>query len=253
MRKVGFIFFLFPAFLWAQDIHFTQWMHNALFSNPAQSGFLEGTYRIHAQQRSQWASVSRPYTTTSLGMDMLFKNIGFGGQLLLDKAGTSRLRNTQFTLSGAYEMAGLRGGLQLGFVNRGIDYSDLQFPDQNESIPSESKSYVDLGIGVLKSLQLTQDKALQLGMAMNHLNRPNTSFSNFKDPLPMRHQLQAQMQWELSEYWQLLPSLRYQQQSSSREMQWGTHIALDLSEYYQKEIEWMGELFFDGAMQPAYC
>ena len=129
-------------------------------------------------------------------------------------------------------------------VNRGIDYSDLQFPDQNESIPSESKSYVDLGIGVLKSLQLTQDKALQLGMAMNHLNRPNTSFSNFKDPLPMRHQLQAQMQWELSEYWQLLPSLRYQQQSSSREMQWGTHIALDLSEYYQKEIEWMGGALF---------
>ena len=244
MRKGVFIFFLFPAFLWAQDIHFTQWMHNALFSNPAQSGFFEGTYRIHAQQRSQWASVSRPYTTTSLGMDMLVKNIGLGGQLLLDKAGTSRLRNTQFTVSGAYEMAGWRGGLKLGFVNRGIDYSDLQFPDQNESIPSESKSYVDLGLGVLKSLQLTQDKSLQLGMAMHHLNSPNTSFSNFKDPLPMRHQLQAQMQWELSEYWQLLPSLRYQQQSSSREMQWGTHLALDLSEYYQKEIEWMGGALF---------
>ena len=42
MRKGVFIFFLFPAFLWAQDIHFTQWMHNALFSNPAQSGFFEG-------------------------------------------------------------------------------------------------------------------------------------------------------------------------------------------------------------------
>jgi type IX secretion system PorP/SprF family membrane protein len=237
MRKGVFIFFLFPALLWAQDIHFTQWMHNALFSNPAQSGFFEGTYRIHAQQRSQWASVSRPYTTTSLGMDMLVKNIGLGGQLLLDKAGTSRLRNTQFTVSGAYEMAGWRGGLQLGFVNRGIDYSDLQFPDQNESIPSESKSYVDLGLGVLKSLQLTQDKVVQLGLAMHHLNRPNTSFSNFKDPLPMRHQVQAQMQWELSEYWELLPSLRYQQQSSSREMQWGTHLALDLSDYYQKEIE----------------
>ena len=53
MRKGVFIFFLFPAFLSAQDIHFTQWMHNALFSNPAQSGFFEGTYRIHAQQRSQ--------------------------------------------------------------------------------------------------------------------------------------------------------------------------------------------------------
>ena len=41
--------------------------------NPATSGFFDGEYRIHAQQRSQWGSVSVPFTSTSLGMDMSLK------------------------------------------------------------------------------------------------------------------------------------------------------------------------------------
>ena len=63
----------------------------SIFSNPANSGFFYGEYRIHAQQRSQWGSVSVPFTSTSLAMDMSLKGVGLGGQLLLDHAGTSSL------------------------------------------------------------------------------------------------------------------------------------------------------------------
>ena len=39
----------------AQDIHFSQWYNNPLFSNPALTADFDGDYRITANQREQWA------------------------------------------------------------------------------------------------------------------------------------------------------------------------------------------------------
>lgn len=244
MKRILLILSLLPSCLWAQDIHFTQWMHNPLYSNPAASGFFDGEYRIHAQQRSQWASVSVPFTTTSLGMDIDLKGIGLGAQLLLDKAGTSQLSNTQFNLSGAYEINDWRAGVQLGFAQRNIDYADLYFPDNPESFPSETKSYVDIGLGLMKTIDIAYDKSLQLGLAHFHFNKPNISFTENADALPMRHQLQARMEWELSEYWSLQPHLMCQQQAKSREMILGTTAQYDISEFYQRNIALIGGAMF---------
>ena len=52
----------------------------------------------------------------------------------------------------------------------------------------------------------------------------------------MRHQLQANLYWQLSDYWQLQPSLMYQQQGVSRELFFGTRIQVDISDYYQRNI-----------------
>lgn len=57
-----------------------------------------------------------------------------------------------------------RGGVQFGFAQRDIDYSDLHFPEENESLLSETY------LGVLKTMDLSYDKSLQLGMAHYHLN-----------------------------------------------------------------------------------
>ena len=125
MKRIAILLFFLPYLLSGQDIHFTQWMHHPVFSNPATTGLFDGEYRIHAQQRSQWGSVSVPFTSTSLGMDMSLNGVGLGGQLLLDNAGTSSLNTTQFNLTGAYQLATWRGGIQLGFAQRSIDYSNL--------------------------------------------------------------------------------------------------------------------------------
>ena len=88
MKRITIILFFLPYLLWSQDIHFTQWMHHPVFSNPATSGFFDGEYRIHAQQRSQWGSVSVPLQVL-LRNGYEFERSGFRWQLLLDNAGTS--------------------------------------------------------------------------------------------------------------------------------------------------------------------
>ena len=244
MKRTTIIIFFFPCLLWAQDIHFTQWMHHPVFSNPANSGFFYGEYRIHAQQRSQWGSVSVPFTSTSIGMDMSLKGVGLGGYLLLDNAGTSSLNTTQFNLTGAYQLGTWRGGVQLGLVQRSIDYSNLLFADGNESFASESKTFFDLGVGVLKIIEVSFDKSLELGMTHFHLNKVNTSFTKNADKLPIRHQLQANLYWQLSDHWQIHPSLMYQQQSVNRELFFGTRAQVDISDYYQRNIKLISGAMF---------
>ena len=80
MKSVIFILSFLPCVLLAQDIHFSQWMYHPIFSNPAASGFFDGDYRVHAQQRSQWSSVSVPFTSASLGMDMNLNGVGLVNQ-----------------------------------------------------------------------------------------------------------------------------------------------------------------------------
>ena len=244
MKRIAILLFFLPYLLSGQDIHFTQWMHHPVFSNPATTGLFDGEYRIHAQQRSQWGSVSIPFTSTSLGMDMSLNGVGLGGQLLLDNAGTSSLNTTQFNLTGAYQLGTWRGGVQLGYAQRSIDYSNLLFPDGNESFASESKSFLDLGVGVLKTIEVSFDKSLELGMTHFHLNKPNTSFTQNADKLTMRHQLQANLYWQLSDYLQLQPNLMYQQQSVHRELFFGTRTQVDISDFYQRNIKLISGTMF---------
>ena len=96
----------------------------------------------------------------------------------------------------------------------------------------------------MKTIEVSFDKSLELGMAHFHLNKPNTSFTENVDKLPMRHQLQARMDWELSEYWSIQPHMIYQQQAKSREMILGTTAQYDISEFYQRNIELIGGAMF---------
>ena len=99
MKKLAFLFLCIGTTLLAQDVHFSQWYNNPLFSNPALTADFDGDYRITAHQREQWASVSVPFSTTSVGLDMPIENWGLGLQFLRDQSGSSRLSLTQFNLS----------------------------------------------------------------------------------------------------------------------------------------------------------
>src|ERR1043165_6323817 len=50
----------------AQDIHYSQFYENALLRNPALTGIFTGDYKIGFDYRSQWAQVSKPYSTVML-------------------------------------------------------------------------------------------------------------------------------------------------------------------------------------------
>ena len=66
MRKTLVVLLLFYMnFSFSQDIHFSQNFADRMYYNPALVGSLENhDYRISIQRRSQWQSVSVPFSTT---------------------------------------------------------------------------------------------------------------------------------------------------------------------------------------------
>lgn len=236
MKKLYLIIALFPLTLKAQDIHFTQWNNNPLLLNPAQTGNFDGQARIIAQQRTQWASVTIPFVSTSLGIDFPIKCLDIGFQMLRDQAGSSRLRSTQFNFNLAKAYKDWRFGLVLGIQQRSIDYSELIFLQANEKIPSLNKQFFDLGLGVNRSFQIATNHQLSADLSMLHINRPNRGFLE-KDPLAIRHQLAFYHQWKSSNQLSLIPHMHLSFQAQQREWTLGALATYDLSNIYDKPIK----------------
>ena len=115
---------VFSIQLKAQDLHFSQFFHSPLTTNPANTGFLPASdFRIGAHYRTQWTSIPVPYKTISMYGDVqVFRErfetgwIGLGGVILSDAAGSGGLRSNKVYASAAYhQMLGNTGLLSAGF------------------------------------------------------------------------------------------------------------------------------------------
>ena len=126
-----------------QDLHFSQFMHSPLMTNPANTGFIpESDYRIGGNYRSQWTSLAAPFITASLFADFqLFRNklengwMGAGVFILHDVAGRGKLRSDKQYVSVAYhQMIGfsslLSGGFNVGIASKRIDINSYVFDNQ---------------------------------------------------------------------------------------------------------------------------
>ena len=72
-EKLFIIFSLAFITLTAQDIHFSQFSAIKASLNPALIGYQQQDYQIQLQRRSQWESVTKPFTTFSVAINR--KNI----------------------------------------------------------------------------------------------------------------------------------------------------------------------------------
>src|ERR1051326_2018210 len=193
----------------AQDLHFSQYFNTHLLVNPANTGFAPDVdYRIGANYRNQWASITpNPYKTMSAWGDVqLFNNrfesgwVGLGGALLRDVAGSGGLKDTRGFASIAYhQLVGLSSlvsaGFNLGFINKRIDISKLTFDNQwngkffDVNIPSgenfayNSVTYLDVQAGLNYAYFPSDNAYFNIGFSAMHLNRPRESFfsSNMED------------------------------------------------------------------------
>src|SRR5215213_9397359 len=80
----------------AQDINFSQFYELPLLRNPALAGLFTGDIKATAVWRNQWNSVTVPYKTQGLGLEVKFPindvdYLALGAQITNDKAGDSRL------------------------------------------------------------------------------------------------------------------------------------------------------------------
>jgi type IX secretion system PorP/SprF family membrane protein len=189
----------------SQDLHFSQFMNSPLLTNPANTGFIpDGDYRLGANYRNQWASVTAfPYKTMSVFGDMQTMNnsdntgwIGVGGVILRDVAGSGVLTSTKIYGSIAYHQmidAGslLSLGFNVGWANKRINTTNLTFPSQwngkffdahmvgtAPKLDYSNINYLDMQVGMNYAYFPNERTYLNAGFSAMHVNRPKESFFN---------------------------------------------------------------------------
>lgn len=193
-----------PFYGIAQDEHFSQFYALPVHMNPALTGAYDGTYRLTLVYRDQWGSaLASPYSTFAVGGDtrinMKYKKrssddfIGVGLYFVGDRFNEYQSATNKLQTSASFHKrigdknaSYLSAGVQLGIIQRNINYDNLFFEDQfdqintynlptGEVLPPNNFGVIDLSFGVTYSVQL-EKSAFYLGVGGHHLNEPAFSY-----------------------------------------------------------------------------
>lgn len=236
------------------DPHFTQYYIYPSWTNPALTGAFDGQYRVSGIYRSQWGSISSPYSTQGLSAEFTTnKNMNFGISILNQTAGDGGYRYTTAYANLAY--TGVRFGprenhrvvigLQAGVIQRRFDATKLSFGDQwnpvtgynpgnatSDILKSNKASSFDAGAGILYFDATANRKAnFYIGYAASHITKPTDDFSGTgKATLPMRHTIHAGVRLKLSGVVSLTPNILYLRQGNAEEKAFGLYTQLKAGE-----------------------
>ena len=138
----------------SQDIHFSQNFVDRMYLNPSLIGQMENSdYRASVIRRSQWQSVSVPFSTFSASIENknIYNNFNVGIQFFNDQAGDSRTTLNQLNLAISkdikiFEVNTFAIGAIIGVGQKKIDNSALFF-EENEDLLNSSFMFSDIGIG----------------------------------------------------------------------------------------------------------
>lgn len=242
----------------AQDLHFSQFFHSPLTTNPANTGFIpDSDFRLGVHHRNQWTQIPVPYKTISIyGDAQIFRDrletgwVGLGGVILQDKAGTGSLTSTKIYGSAAYhQMLGntglLSAGFNVGFANKRVDATKLTFDNQwtgsffDVNIPSgelfntNNISYLDMQVGLNYAWFPTDDLYIHGGFSVHHVNRPRESFfantSSYDNRLSQRYIGFVDAVVKLNDQWIINPSSYLSLQANSPALMTGMHLQYNLS------------------------
>jgi type IX secretion system PorP/SprF family membrane protein len=179
-----------------QDIQFSQFYAVTPYINPAFAGGVHAT-RFMVHGRYQWPGIDAKYATALVSVDHFFEkyNSGAGIMIVQDRQGLNDINSTKVNLQYSYELPlskllTVRAGLQGGYGNQSINYSQLTLPsqidDQGQTIgtgvtgAANKKGYFDIGSGVL-----VYTERLWAGMAFHHMNTPALTMYNTDDKAPL--------------------------------------------------------------------
>ncbi|MFN5622201.1 MAG: PorP/SprF family type IX secretion system membrane protein [Flavobacteriales bacterium] len=201
-----------PLRMLSQDIHFSQFFQSPVLLNPALCGQFDGSYRFGLNQRTQWRSVTTPYSTFALSADANnitlpdgilnsedgnFKELPYHGGVSFysDKAGDSQLKTTGFNVAGAKTFkvpfdnkATIAAGAMIGVTSMRIDYSNLTYDSQwngvnydpnlppGEVFPRAGRGYLNLNLGGLYMRPIDEKRSFTAGLSLFNLSRPKQSF-----------------------------------------------------------------------------
>ena len=226
--------------VFAQDIHFSQPFVDRMYFNPAKVGdIIKDDLRFSIQRKSQWKSVSNPFSSLSSSFEHknIYKNFNLGISFINDKSGSSSLTLNQLNIAISKEFKlgnvnALSVGLLTGFGEKSIDYSELIF-EENENFITNKLMFPDISLGI--NYQTNDNKILsyEFGFSSYHLNNPNNSFNkNENTKLPIKNNFNMGISYQLSTAAKIVSELIYTKQSSQKEMLIGIKPIIEIDEVY---------------------
>ena len=241
MRKIIILFFLFIVkIIFSQDIHFSQHSVDRLYFNPANVGGIEeNDNRFSMQRKSQWNSVSVPFSSfsTSFERKNIYKDFNLGISFVNDKSGSSKLTLNQLNIAlsknfNILKVNSFSVGLLAGFGQKSIDYSDLIF-EENENFITNNFLFPDLGFGMNYQTNPYQILSYTFGISSYHLNSPNNSFNEDEmSKLPIKNNINFGVNYRFSDKTRVVSEVIYTNQSSQKEILIGLRPVIKLDEIY---------------------
>jgi type IX secretion system PorP/SprF family membrane protein len=261
-----------PGNVTAQDLHFSQFMHNPLLTNPANTGFNpDNDYRLGASYRNQWWGLPVPYKTMSVWGDVQIMRdnfysgwLGVGGALLRDVAGSGNLTSTKGYASVAWHQelgvnSLVSAGFNLGYASKRIDLQSFTWENQwngkffDSNIPSGERfaysqiGYFDLQAGLNYAWFPSDNVYLNGGASIMHVNNPRESFfadSVSNNKVPQRYTGFLNGAIKLNDQWIINPNVYYSYQAGSSEIVGGMMAQYNLSDYGAKQV--LGGVYYRG-------
>ena len=228
----------------AQDHQYSQFFNSPVYLNPALNGQFEGDLRVNMIYRNQYTSLPGALSYMTASVDYNVPKFGGGVGMMFTRANEGTAYYVRNNLSGIYSYSVgsedfvLSFGLQAGIGNRTIDQSKLVFGDQIDPrygyIPGSTSAadlgqvsnrfYFDTGAGI--NLVVGQFMA---GGALQHINRPDQSFTGTSARLPMRGTAHLSYRLDLNKYDNydeeeksfVIPSVVFYKQASSSSLSAG--------------------------------
>jgi type IX secretion system PorP/SprF family membrane protein len=224
----------------AQDFHFSGFMHNQAYYNPAYAA-VPKINEFSMTYRNQWPGISANFVTYGATFIQPFLTIksGIGVVFLRDVEAGGVISRTSANLLYGYSIRASRNlnmaaGIGASYVYRQFDPSTLVFASDllNElgtpyppvGISAYDKGYPDFSVGWLGEYK----KDFTLGISAAHVTRPMESFSG--EPasrLPVKYCLYSSYAFRTGGKYNrkgldLTPSLLYVHQGTTNELVWGT-------------------------------
>jgi type IX secretion system PorP/SprF family membrane protein len=272
MKRLSLIL-LFSASVFsviAQDIHFSQYYASPMTLNPANTGLINGDFRVATNYRGQWFSIPTdnsvaPYNTYQGSFDAsLFRKklrnngLGVGAMFYADEAGNGSLATYAVMASVAYHQAVDRFGrsrislgFQGGYVQKRIFRYDLLFEQQfdgtlnsfnpflddgENNFNQGNFGYFDLNAGAMFTSMASDNVSYYFGFAANHITTPGENFLDQqleRNELNMRYTVHGGAAIKTGKYFRILPTFLYMLQAQAQQINIGSGFEYEFSENFK--------------------
>lgn len=234
------------------DAHFTQYYAHPLWLNPALTGVNDGYYRVTANYRYQWPTISSPFITKGISGDLALSDaFSVGITMLSQTTGDGGYYYNNGYLSVSYkarltEYKIISGGFQLGMLNRGIDPGKFQYGNQynpiigydptipsNEQFLRNNATALDGSIGLMY-FDAEPDKAMNafLGVSMYHPTQPRNQFltNGNNNKIPIRYAVHGGVRMRMSDKVDLTPHAVLLRQGDANEITGGLSLNMQIQD-----------------------